>query len=110
MKKNFRAFCENTKAYNELKVMGLLEAVKRSSYAKYFKGKLAFDCSMYTGSVSSHLIGKAAINIHLLKNWALSAGKSANIDAIVDYWTSYDGDKSEAHKVALKEFFAKRSI
>ena len=111
MKKNFRVFYENSKAYNELKAMGLLEAVKHTSYAKYFKGKLAFDSSMYTGSVASHLLGKAAINIHLLKSWAFLAGNNANIDAIVDYWTSYDGDKSEEHKAALKEFFCKaRSV
>jgi|GEM_PF-5215914 len=105
--KTFRVFYENSKAYNELKAMGLLEAVKHTSYAKYFKGKLAFDSSMYTGPVASHLMGKAAINIHLLKDWASLAGNNANIDAIVDYWTSYDGDKSEEHKAALKEFLLK---
>ena len=105
--KTFRAFCENDKAYKELKAMGLLEAVKHTSYAKYFGGKLAFDSSMYTGPVASHLLGKAAINIHLLKSWAFLAGNDANIDAIVDYWTSYDGDKSEEHKAALKEFLLK---
>ena len=108
MKNFIRAFRENDKAYNELKAMGLLEAVKHTSYAKYFKGKVTFNDNIYVRGYAAHIRGEAPIKIHLLKSWAFLAGSNANIDAIVDYWTSFDGDTSEAHKVALKEFFAKR--
>ena len=108
MKNFIRAFRENDKAYNELKAMGLLDAVKHTSYAKYFKGKLTFVDNIYVKDYAAHVRGESPINIHLLKSWAFLAGSNANIDAIIDYWTTYDGDKSEAHKVALKEFFAKR--
>ena len=105
--KTFRAFCENDKAYKELKAMGLLEAVKHTRDAMYFGGKLAFADNIYVKGYAAHVRGEAPINIHLLKDWASFAGKNANIDAIVDYWTSYDGDKSEEHKAALKEFLLK---
>ena len=108
MKNTVRAFRENEKAYNELKAMGLLESVKHTSYAKYFKGKLTFIDDIYVKGYAAHVRGETPIKIHLLKSWAFLAGNNANIDAIVDYWTSYDGDKSEEHKAALKEFLLKR--
>ena len=107
MRGNPRFFCENDKAYKELKAMGLLEAAKQLSDAKYFKGKLAFDDNIYVRSYGAYSRGETPIKLDYLKEWAHFAKDKANIDAIVDYYAPFDGDTSEAHKAALKEYILK---